>query len=129
MSKKPKVVSEWSDTEVFKLITCVQEHSALWDAGDIQYRNKHERTKLWNEMSENEFGSKLRGTELLAKWSNLRIQYRSYATKKRKYGQAAPPPIHWKFFSAMQFVGHADWEQTASTESNLVSFLFLVLFS
>lgn len=126
-SKKPKVVSEWSDTEVFKLITCVHEHSVLWDARNIQYRNKHERTKLWDEMSENEFGSKFGGSELVAKWSNLRIQYRSYATKKRKFGQVKPPPIYWKFYSAMKFVEHADREQNASTESNLVSCVFEIV--
>lgn len=119
-SKKPKVVSEWSETEVFKLISCVREHSALWDTRDSQYRNKHERSKLWDEISENEFYSKFEGAELVAKWSNLRIQFRSYAAKKRKSGQATPPPIYWKFYAAMQFI--------ASTESNLVSIVIDILF-
>lgn len=125
--KKPKVVSEWSDNNVYKLIACVQEYPALWDARDSQYRNKHERTKLWDRMSENDFQSKFAGTELLAKWSNIRIQFRSYANKKTISGDAAAPPINWKFFSALQFIGHAECEQTAATESNLVrvaSFLF-----
>lgn len=93
----------------------------MWDARDSQYRNKHARTKLWNEISENEFDSKFRGVELLAKWFNVRIQFRSYAGKKPKSGQSASPPINWKFFAAMLFVGHAECEQTALTESNLVS--------
>lgn len=74
--KKPKVISEWSDDNVFKLIACV----------------------LY-----------------------IRIQFRSYANEKTKSGDAAAPPINWKFYSAMQFIGHAECEQTATTESNLVS--------
>lgn len=55
----------------------------------------------------------------MATWSNVRIQFRSYASKKPKSGQAASPPK--KFYSAMLFVGLAECEQTGSTESNLVS--------
>lgn len=119
-AQKPKVVSEWSENDVFKLIACVQEHPALWDARDSQYRNKQERAKLWDEMSKNEFQSKYAGAELLAKWSNTRIQFRSYSNKKPKSGDAAPAPVNWKYFSAMQFIGHAECDQTALTESNLV---------
>lgn len=121
-TKKPKVATDWTDEEVFKLIACVELQPPLWNAGDAKYKNRIERNKIWNEMSENEFESKFDAEQLLAKWTNVRIQYRSYAAKKTKSGQEAEAPaINWKFFSSMAFVGRAEVEQTALTESNLVS--------
>lgn len=119
-TKKSKNGVEWTDDEVFKLITCVESRPALWNPGDGKYKNRVERTKLWNEISENEFVSKYDGSQLLNKWSNVRIQYRSYASKKTKSGQEAEAPINWKFFSSMAFVGRTEAEQTSTTESNLV---------
>lgn len=50
-SKKARVVGEWTDDEVFKLIACVEVRPPLWNAGDSKYKNRIERTKLWNEIS------------------------------------------------------------------------------
>lgn len=108
-SKKAKVVGEWTDDEVFKLIACVEVRPPLWNAGNMKYKNRIERTKLWNEISETEFDTKYNGNELLARWSNVRMQYRSYLSKKTKSGQEAEPPINWKFFSSMSFVGRMEY--------------------
>lgn len=127
---KPKVVSDWSDNEVFQLIACVHAHPTLWDASNSQYRHKNQRKKLWYQLSKNVFHSKFAGAELIAKWSNLRIQFRSYANKKPKSDNATAPPINWKFFAAMQFIGLETMEckQTADTESNFVSIASILLF-
>lgn len=122
---KPKVTAEWSEEDVFKLIGCVELVPMLWNAKDEKYRNKIERTSAWNQMSEIYFENKFSGSELLAKWSNVRIQYRGYFTKyhKTKSGQGADEPVEavkWKFYEAMGFVGRAEDEQTGISISNLV---------
>lgn len=121
---KPKVSSEWSDIEIFKLISCVECVPMLWNARDLKYRNKIERQSAWKQISENEFDKKFTDNELMAKWSNMRIQYRSYFAKYRKgkFGQGANEAVKWEFFDAMDFVGRAEVEQTAETVSNLVCF-------
>lgn len=121
---KPKVLSDWSDNEMFKLISCVECVPMLWNARDLKYRNKIERQSAWKQMSENEFDKKFNDNELMAKWSNMRIQYRSYFAKyrKSKSGQGASESAKWKFYDAMDFVGRAEEEQTAATVSNLVCF-------
>lgn len=119
---KPKVCSDWSDNEIFKLISCVECVPMLWNAKDEKYRNKIERQSAWKHISETEFDSKFSDNELMAKWSNMRIQYRSYLAKNRKTksGQGTKDSIKWKFYEAKDFVGRAEEEQTASTVSNLV---------
>lgn len=106
---KPKVCSEWSDHDIFKLISCVECMPVLWNAKDEKYRNKIERQSAWKQVSEIEFGSKYTDSELMAKWSNIRIQYRSYYTKchKTKSGQGVNEQVKWKFYEAMYFIGHA----------------------
>lgn len=121
---KPKVVSDWTDTDIFKLISCVEALPMLWNAGDAKYRNKIDRQSAWKEMSETNFDNKFSATELMAKWSNIRIQYRSYDSKlrKTKSGQGAVEQVKWKFFDVMSFVGRAEATQTAMNVSNLVGF-------
>lgn len=119
--EKPKVTSEWTDDEIFKLISCVENVPILWDAQDAQYRNKVKRQSAWRDMSELNFGSKFADNELLAKWTNMRIQFRSYAnSKKGKSGQGSHFEVTWKFYEAMEFVENVEQNQTATTISNLV---------
>lgn len=126
---KPKVSSDWSDDDIFKLITCVELVPMLWNAKDEKYRNKFERQSAWKHMSEVDFEGKFSDSELLAKWSNIRIQYRSYYSKyqKTKSGQETDEPVKWKFYEAIDFVGRAEQEQTAITVSNLVCVQNIIL--
>lgn len=117
---KPKVTAEWSDNDIFKLISCVEVLPMLWNASNEKYRNKIERQSAWKNMSELDFESRFTGEELLAKWNNIRIQYRSYLSKKTKSGQAAQDHIKWKFYPVMEFVGRAEEDQRESTISSLV---------
>lgn len=123
---KPKVEAEWTDPEIFKMINCVECLPLLWNAKDEKYKNRVARNSAWNDMSELDFDSKFTDHELQAKWTNLRIQYRSYLSKnqKTKSGQGAEDHItcKWKFFEAMKFVGSTEQEQTSATVSNMVCF-------
>lgn len=96
----------------------------LWNAKDENYRNKIERQSAWKRMSENIFNNKFTVNELIAKWSNMRIQYRSYLAKYQKNNEK----IKWKFYGAMDFVGQADEDQTSTTVSNLVCVDHITLF-
>lgn len=40
--------------------------------------------------------------------------------RKKKSGQAATEPPHWRFFNAMKFVNLAESENNTVSESNLV---------
>ena len=94
----------------------------LWNALDEKYRNRIERQTAWKVMSEVDFDHKFNENELMAKWTNIRIQYRSYFSRNRKTksGQEANEPVKWKFYEAMDFIGRAEEEQTPTTVSNLV---------
>lgn len=119
---KPKVCAEWTNDDIFKLISCVKSVKMLWNAKDEKYRNKIERKSAWKQISDADFDRKFSDTELMAKWTNMRIQYRSYFAKyrKTKSGQGKDESIKWKFYEAMDFVDSAEGEQTATTASNLV---------
>lgn len=116
--KKPKVATEWTDEDTFKLISCVEVHEQLWNA---QYRNKTERTSIWQTISQVDFENRFNEHDLLAKWTNIRIQFRGYAAKakKTKSGQGSSSATLWKFFSAMQFIDEAEEDQSSHCESNL----------
>ncbi|CAH1106913.1 unnamed protein product [Psylliodes chrysocephalus] len=120
---KPKVSMEWTDDDVFKLITCVESVPMLWYAKDRKYCNKVERVAAWQHMSEVDFNSKFTDADLIAKWSNIRIQYRSYFAKSRKtkFCQGAQEEVKWKFYQVMNFIGRAEEEQTTDTISNLAT--------
>lgn len=117
--KKPKVVKDWEDEDICKLISLVELKCCLWNAVDEGYHNKMMRDNAWRHIAES-FEGKFSQTDLNAKWTNLRIQYRSYAARaKTKSGQGCVETPKWKFFSAMGFVGRAEDKQTQITVSNL----------
>lgn len=119
--KKPKVATEWTDEDTFKLISSVEVNEQLWNASHPQYRNKTERTSIWQTISQIDFDNRFNEHDLLAKWTNIRIQFRGYAAKakKTKSGQGATSATKWKFFSAMQFIDKAEEDQLSQCESNL----------
>ena len=44
---KPKVVKEWDEDDVFKLITLVEGETCLWNAVYDGYHNKIARDNVW----------------------------------------------------------------------------------
>ncbi|XP_055524911.1 uncharacterized protein LOC129718289 isoform X3 [Wyeomyia smithii] len=117
---KPKVCSTWSDEETAKLISCVKYLPVLWNVREKKYRNKIARQNAWKKISENAFDRKFNDSELMAKWANMRIQYRSYFTKygKTKSGHGDNNPVKWKFYETMHFIGRDEEEQTETAVSN-----------
>lgn len=121
---RKKVTAEWTDESTLNLIASVESQDFLWNAGHKDYKNRTLRNKVWQEMSENIFHKEYDAAELQAKWSNLRIQFKSYHTKAKqtKSGQAAKDnTVSWKYYSHMMFVAAAEDEQATESESNLVS--------
>lgn len=125
---KPRVRSRWSDDDIFKLISRVKYVPMLWNAKDKKYRNKVERQAAWKLISKVDFNGRFKVSELVAKWSNLRIQYRSYCLKRQESTSGHGANIQWKFFEPMNFVDRAEEELASGTVSNSVcdslSFLF-----
>lgn len=118
--KKPKVTKDWDEDEVFKLISFVEAEKCLWDASDEAYHNKTLRDRAWKYIAD-KFEEKYSVTDLTAKWTNLRIQFRGYASRaKTKSGQGTVEIPKWKFYNALQFVGRNEDKQTQQTVSNLV---------
>lgn len=142
---KPKVVARWNDADIFKLISYVEVEPATWNAAHKDYSNKYARSLAWGRVAEkcngilvNFFQSvlvffncsvgfffqflvdKYTEADLSAKWSNLRIQFRSYMVRctKTRSGQGTEEAPRWKFYSAMSFVGRAEAIQTSETVSN-----------
>lgn len=116
---KPKVVKEWEDTDVFKLISLVEKQKCLWDVRDGDYHTKIVRENAWQTI-EDKFEGKFSTTDLNAKWTNLRIQYRGYAGRaKTKSGQGTLKSTKWRYYGAMNFVGRAEDQQTCQTNSRL----------
>lgn len=90
----------------------------LWNPNNKKYRNKIERQSAWKQMSDADFDNKFTDDQLVAKWSNMRIQYRSYFAKYRE--KKSGDTIKWKYYEAMSFVDRAEEQQTSTTVSNLV---------
>lgn len=115
---KPKVRAEWSEDDINKLIGCVESSPSLWNASDENYSNSIVRQNAWESIA-NQFDTKFTNDELNAKWTNLRIQFRSYNARKTKSGQGAESNVKWKYFNAMSFVGAAEEFQREGSISNM----------
>lgn len=123
--KRRKVSAEWNEEKIVSLIAAVESQDCLWNAGHKDYKNRNLRSKVWDEIAENIFKNGFNADELGAKWSNLRIQFKSYHAKAKqsKSGQGAnEKQISWKYYSHMLFVAAAEEEQSTQSVSNLVSY-------
>lgn len=131
-TQKPtkKVLSEWDDDAIGKLILCVEHHPCLWNPKLKDYKNRNVRDAAWKEIRDI-FDEKFSVDELNAKWANLRIQFKSYASKvrKTKSGQAVvDQQVHWRFFKPMLFIQSCENDQYSTSETNLVSEIFIMNF-
>ncbi|KAH8405291.1 hypothetical protein KR222_002902 [Zaprionus bogoriensis] len=91
---RPKVNSTWTTAEICKLIALVKKETCIWDVADSAYANKQLKKNAWSRVSEG-LDSQYRDSEMHAKWSNLRIQYRINQRKAR---------TSWRFFNALSFL-------------------------
>lgn len=121
-----KVFVEWTDENILKLIGAVELEECLWNAGNCDYKNKIKRMCLWRDISERDFSGNYSADDLLAKWTNIRIQFKTQVSKNKmtKSGQGTEAKREWKFYQAMKFIEQAEKEQRSTTISNLVRFFF-----
>ncbi|XP_055619500.1 uncharacterized protein LOC129764447 [Toxorhynchites rutilus septentrionalis] len=119
--KRGKVEAAWDEANINKLISAVEENDCIWNAGNKEYKNRDMRDASWQHITENVFDGQYSVAEVCAKWTNLRIQFRSYHAKenKRKSDQGAYSRISWRFYRQMMFINNAEDQQTEKSESNL----------
>lgn len=103
---RKKVSTDWPEEATFKLISAVEPHEALWNPAIKDYRNRLLRDSIWTHIAENDLDGQLPLDEVVAKWSKLRVQFRSCEAKAKstKSGQGANESnVHWKFFKSLLF--------------------------
>lgn len=123
---RKKVCTDWPEEATVKLISAVESQEALWNPSIKAYRNRSLRDSIWTSIAANNLGGQFAVDEVVAKWSNLRVQFRSCETrlKTTKSGQGANEnSVHWKFFKSMLFISGANLEKAAESISNLVSLI------
>lgn len=115
-----KIVDEWSDEFTTKLISEVEQYNCIWDARDVEYKNKTSRESAWRLIAESFDGQKT-VPQLNLKWQTLRNQFRNVANvaKKTKSGQGAVRAPNWKYYSHLSFIAAAEREQNVGSVSNL----------
>lgn len=105
------------------MISSVEPRECLWNAGIEDYKKKHLRDAAWREIAEVIFDGKYSAAEVCAKWSNLRIQFKSNGRKHGKSGQGTDEmnTVSWKFYDHLKFIEAAENQQSTASASNLVS--------
>lgn len=83
------------------LIQLIECQPSIWDTRSREYYNKVAKKKAWIQIGE-DFDETFNDDEFIAKWSNLRIQYRWYATRAKNKLRKEPPT--WKYFNALSFL-------------------------
>lgn len=123
--RKPrKVKHDWTDEQILRLITAVQERPSLWDAGATEY--KLPKNDIWQEVAD--ICGNFTRDDAKIKWGNLRVIFKQNMTKhrKKKSGQGTneSTAVVWRFFKAMLFLEAGDVNQsTQSTSSFKLVFL------
>lgn len=114
--------SEFTDDEINLLIDAVQISGCLWDSANPLYSQRAARREKWNEISEDTFEGKFSPEEILAKWKNLRVQFRKnhLDAVTAKSGDL----VTWRFYHKMLFLLATEDQVTSDSESNLVNKLF-----
>lgn len=127
---KPKVKVIWNDNDIKKLIQYVQMEECLWHPNHINYKNKIIRSEKWHQIVKKDFHNVYDVSDLVAKWTNMRVQFRSYFVKEKqqKWEQNGEHKIVWKFYNSMKFIANVEEIHSTKTRSNLVSILHFHLF-
>lgn len=116
---KPKVSHKWGNDEIHKFISIVQDHECIWNFSLKEHKNLNQRESAW-QIIDDEMGG-LGIAELKAKWTSVSTTYRSVKAKMsaQKSGQGAKTPVHWEFWSDMQFMNKNESANNTVSESNL----------
>lgn len=97
---------KWEEEDINQLIGAVEERQPLWNPAQKEHSNRNTVKMLWNEVYEDVFKQKFDAGEIICKWNNLRVQWRTYDAKYKgtKSGQAYAPKQKWQFFDSLQFL-------------------------
>lgn len=106
---KPKVAAFWAEEDTYNLIHLIKSHPTIWNSEHNKYSDKTTRKYAWKQIAEY-FHGMFHVDEVVAKWSNLRIQYRWYAVRAKNKTQ----PPKWKYFKALSFVDNVKGERRTS---------------
>lgn len=116
--RRQKIDHNWTEEEIIKLISKVESCPSIWDASSNDHKLKTNREKCWQAIA-NSFGNKIPLQQMVAKWGNLRTQFRRLSNAKTKSGQEAVKSVHWKYYQYLKFISIAEEQQTVNTTSNL----------
>ncbi|XP_062565486.1 uncharacterized protein LOC134227824 [Armigeres subalbatus] len=106
-----KVTSEWSEYNTLTLIAAVEERDCLWNTSHEDYKSREVRGHVWADIYENVFNREIDIGQLGAKWTNLRIQYKSYHAKAKR------GPVSWKYYPHMIFLAAVQEEQYVKSDT------------
>lgn len=127
--KPRKILHVWTEKQCFQLISSVESHRCLWDAGSAEYKNARKEDS-WREVVD-ELGCDIQVDDAKSKWMNLRSTFKTNISKvrKTKSGQGANESVkvHWRFFDALMFLEVNDvamsTESTSSMPSVILNFI------
>lgn len=104
-STRATIQHKWTDEQINKLIEAVEERQPIWNQAEKAYHNRNTKDLLWKEICEDVFQQQIDSSEIVSKWNNLRVQFRTYDSKYNgtKSGQAYAPKQKWQFYDALQF--------------------------
>ncbi|XP_053698242.1 uncharacterized protein LOC128745236 [Sabethes cyaneus] len=113
--KRNKVSGEWSRDNTSKLIRAVRSNVQLWNPAVAEYRNRSRRNDTWHQIAKSTFNGYYQASELAAKWTNLRIQFKAYHAKRGK-AKLDPAEVSWYHYQTMLFITTAeDGQKPGST--------------
>ncbi|XP_055525843.1 uncharacterized protein LOC129718788 isoform X1 [Wyeomyia smithii] len=99
-----KVLVEWRSEEIYKLIAAVESRQLLWNSSHKDHMCKIMREEAWQEIAA-EFDGKFDTDQLVAKWYNLRIQFKAYfAARKKRFTAGGTDRTTWKYFMPLMFI-------------------------
>lgn len=120
-----KVERKWTEEEIERLISAVEERRLLWDVGAAEY--KLPKIDAWQEVAD--AVGNITMDDAKAKWSNLRITFKTnlnkYRSKKSGQGTDELVTIHWRYFDSLMFLEANDVQQSSESTSSLTLVSFL----
>ncbi|XP_058812570.1 uncharacterized protein LOC131677055 isoform X1 [Topomyia yanbarensis] len=103
--ERVKVAIDWCSDAIIKLIFAVRDKQLLWNPEHSDHMSKLKRDAVWKEIAHEVFDDQYEADQLVAKWNNLRIQFKSYWAKhRRSWADRGGKQISWKYYKPMLFI-------------------------
>ncbi|XP_058467109.1 uncharacterized protein LOC131440029 isoform X2 [Malaya genurostris] len=114
--ERVKVVIEWTCDAIMRLISAVHKRPLLWNSEHPDHVSKILRETAWQGIAQDEFEDQYDADQLIAKWNNLRIQFKAYWSKTKRSKarhDSGQKKVIWRYFRPMAFLA-------ASSDSSLL---------